>query len=33
MSTSSIPVALDYCDKAPFRFGGTIHEMCVKYTA
>ena len=25
------PVSLDYFDKAPFKFNGTIHEMRVEY--
>ena len=25
------PVSLDYCDKAPFAFNGTIGEVNVKY--
>ena len=27
------PVSLDYSDKAPFKFNGTIHEMRVEYLA
>jgi arylsulfatase len=26
------PVSLDYCDKAPFKFNGTIENVYVKYT-
>jgi hypothetical protein len=25
------PVALDYCEKAPFKFNGTIEQVHVKY--
>lgn len=25
------PVSLDYCEKVPFKFNGTIHGMHVKY--
>jgi hypothetical protein len=25
------PVSLDYCDKAPFKFNGTIEQLHVKY--
>ena len=27
------PVSLDYCDKAPFKFNGTIEQVHVRYTA
>jgi hypothetical protein len=27
------PVSLDYCEKAPFKFNGTIEKMHVKYVA
>ena len=27
------PVSLDYCDKAPFKFNGTIEQVHVKYMA
>jgi hypothetical protein len=27
------PVSLDYCDKAPFRFNGTIEQVHVRYVA
>jgi hypothetical protein len=26
------PVSLDYCEKAPFKFNGTIEQVRVKYT-
>ena len=25
------PVSLDYCEKAPFKFNGTIEQVHVKY--
>jgi hypothetical protein len=27
------PVSLDYCDKAPFKFNGTIEQVHVTYLA
>jgi hypothetical protein len=27
------PVWLDYCDKGPFKFNGTIEQVHVKYVA
>ena len=27
------PVSLDYCDKAPFKFNGTIENVHVQYVA